>query len=627
MTQLKENIDRLFTFNYLLMIVNLLGFVFMVHFNDLIEIVFILAVLLCYAFIYIVPAGLLINLSQWLCRILGQSHRRFAKGLVYTIAVLSLSVTHLFIFTDQFIYRMYSFHINGFVWNLILTKGGIESLAADNSTIVVYFLIIGFILLLEICTLYAIMRFDIRFFSKKPIWRKLALAFLVLCFLLQGIGYSICSFNGYTHVLVSAEVFPAYIPITFQGYFKKAGFEPKRKNELTLKYQDSLGLNYPLNEIVQEQSHPQYNIVWMVAESLAAPMLTEEIMPATWTFSQKSNHYMNHYSGGNGTRMAVFTMFYGLYGNYWFPFMNEQRPPVLIKLLMDNHYQIELFTSAAFTYPEFDKTVFARVSKEHLHEGASGLDGWENDRINVSSIIDFLEKRDHSKPFMTFMFFESPHAPYNFPPESVIRPDYLKDFNYATTNIKKNIMQIKNRYINSCRHLDTQIERVLKSLDENSLLDSTIVIITGDHGQEFMEHGKWGHNSAFTEEQIRVPLILRVPGQNPQHITRMTSHLDLPATVLNQLGVTNPPNDYSLGYDLLGSQQRSFNVVADWGSLCYMDADCKVTLPLKSLSFSSNKITTLKDEPVDDPEDTLSQKNSNLMQVMKDSSVFISKGK
>lgn len=545
-------------------------------------------------------------------------------ALIYAVTILSLSLTHLFIFTDQFVYRMYSFHINGFVWNIFLTKGGIESMAAGASTVVVYFLIIVAILLLEIAALFVFLRFELRFFPQKPILKKLRVIIILLCFALQAIGYGVSSFNGYAPVLVSARAFPAYLPVTFREQLEKAGFEPKRKTELTLKSQDSLGIHYPLNKIVQKENSTQYNIVWMVAESLAAPMLTEEIMPATWDFSKKTNHFLNHYSGGNGTRMAMFTMFYGLYGNYWFPCLNEQRSPILMDILQENDYQIELFTSALFSYPEFDKTVFARIPKEHMHHRESPI-GWECDRTNTSLILDFLEKRDRSKPFMTFMLFESPHAPYNFPPETIIRQDYLKDFNYATTNIQKNIVQIKNRYINSCRHLDTQIERILKYLEENSLLDSTIVIITGDHGQEFMEHGKWGHNSAFTEEQIRVPLVIHVPGQKPQQITRMTSHLDLPATVLTKLGVTNPPSDYSLGYDLFGTQHRSFTVIADWSSLCYLDADCKVTLPLKSLSFSSNKITTLKDEPVDDTDRIFSEKKNNLMQVMKDSSVFTSK--
>ena len=78
MTKPKEILDRLFTVNFFLMIVNLLGFVFTIQLNHLPEGFFTLAVLICYAFIYLIPAGLLITLSRWSCQILGQGQRPFA---------------------------------------------------------------------------------------------------------------------------------------------------------------------------------------------------------------------------------------------------------------------------------------------------------------------------------------------------------------------------------------------------------------------------------------------------------------------------------------------------------------------------------------------------------------------
>lgn len=75
--------------------------------------------------------------------------------------------------------------------------------------------------------------------------------------------------------------------------------------------------------------------------------------------------------------------------------------------------------------------------------------------------------------------------------------------NYARMDLENDITLIKNRYINSCHHLDSQLGRIIHYLESNQLLEKTIVIITGDHGEEFMEKGHWGHNSAYTEEQIR----------------------------------------------------------------------------------------------------------------------------
>ena len=83
-----------------------------------------------------------------------------------------------------------------------------------------------------------------------------------------------------------------------------------------------------------------------------------------------------------------------------------------------------------------------------------------------------------------------------------------------------------------------------------------------------MEKGYWGHNSSYVEEQIRSPLVVWVPGQPREKLRAMTSHLDLPATVMTLLGVTNPPQDYSLGFDLLGAQTRRIYHCQRLGFVC-----------------------------------------------------------
>jgi hypothetical protein len=360
-----------------------------------------------------------------------------------------------------------------------------------------------------------------------------------------------------------------------------------------------------------------------MAESLRADMLNPKVMPQSWAFSQKAIRFDHHYSGGNGTRMALFAAFYGLYGNYWFDFLEERKGPVLIDLLIENNYQMNMFSSAKFSYPEFDKTIFAKLSQNQLHDSSElegGLMGWKLDRLNVDKMIDFIDNRDKSRPFMTFMFFESPHALYYFPPENEICTSYLEEFNYATVDLKKDIQLIKNRYINSCNHLDSQYGRILKYLEENSLLDSTIVILTGDHGEEFMEKGRWGHNSTFSEEQTRTPMVLWVPGQKPRYIDSITSHLDIPATLLNQLGVTNPPQDYSQGIDLLGDKERMFAVISGWDTIAYVDNEDKAVFSTNV--FNDQIVTTKADIEVVNEDFFYQTHQQYLIQIMKDMSRF-----
>jgi membrane-anchored protein YejM (alkaline phosphatase superfamily) len=320
--------------------------------------------------------------------------------------------------------------------------------------------------------------------------------------------------------------------------------------------------------------------------------------------------------------MGMFSMFYGLYGGYWFEFQELERGPLLVDTLVDDGYQMWLRTSAKFTYPEFDETIFARVPRDAMHEG-DGRPGWMNDRDHVGALLESIDQRDRARPFFAFMFFESPHARYDFPPESVIRTPYLERLNYATMDLHRDIGLIKNRYLNACHHLDSQLQRVYDHLEREGLLDSTLVVVTGDHGEEFMEKGHWGHASAFTEEQTRVPLVLWVPGVRPAEVTRMTSHLDLPATILGLLGVANPPSDYSLGNDLLHGPERTFTVVSGWDDLAWVDAQHKVRLPFGRFDLAQRRgVTTRDDAPLPEGETASAANHSLVIELLRELNRF-----
>jgi membrane-anchored protein YejM (alkaline phosphatase superfamily) len=336
--------------------------------------------------------------------------------------------------------------------------------------------------------------------------------------------------------------------------------------------------------------------VWLVSESLRADMLTPEFMPNTWEFAKHSQRFLNHYSGGNGTRMGMFSQFYGLYGGYWFDFLYAHRAPMLVDLIQKNNYSMMAYTSSRFSYPEFDKTIFASLEDQQLQSYTEG-DGWERDRKNVGDMLQFIDKTE--EPFFSFMFFESAHANYYFPDESIIREEYLDDFNYLTVDIEENIELIRNRYINATHHLDSQLGRVYDALEEQGLLDNTIVVVTGDHGEEFMEKGRWGHNSTFSQEQIRVPMLIHIPGREPGETSIMTSHLDMPATIMAALGVGIAPASHSYGNDLFSPQyRRDYTVVSDWHGNTLVTPEVKMVFSKKGAAYD-DVTTSLNDAPID----------------------------
>lgn len=512
---------------------------------------------------------------------------RILSWLVFFTSVLVI----LFLLANFKLREMYGFYVNYFVVNLLTTPGGIEAMGVSDSTnmsilAVAVLVTIGWFVVIKLLPLDRLLREKIHI-------GYLASGF-VLALLTQAGWYAWSEYSFNRVAMQVADRIVWYMPVTARNFFEDLGFTIERPEGSDINMTASGTIDYP--ETPQFEFDKPYNIVWLVSESLRADMLRPDYMPQTWEFAQKTQRFTQHYSGGNGTRMGMFSQFYGLYGNYWFDFLFDNRAPLMMDLIKNNDYDLMGYTSSRFSYPEFDKTIFARFDDEQLQSYTQG-EGWQRDQKNVTDMIGFLEEA--ASPFFGFMFFESAHANYYFPPESVIAPEYLDDFNYLTVDVKESIELIRARYINAVHHLDSQIGRVLTALEEQGRLEDTIVIVTGDHGEEFMENGRWGHNSTFSQEQIRVPMLVYAPGLGAGVRDDMTSHLDMPATVLAMLGYHADPATYSYGQDLFAEDfLRRYTVVSDWHGNALVTPDIKMVFSKKSAAYADT-MTDINDDPVE----------------------------
>ena len=589
---------------------------------------FSLAVYLSYAAIYLLPAYILTTLVHLLLvKFQASNLSRLQTFIVNSVAILLVVMTNILIYTDGMVFTIFGFHLNGFVWNLVTTPGGIESMGGGASSYYSVTLILTGILITQIVLMLVLLRFyriRVAHENNNPmkIYRYVLAVFLTLT-LSERAGYIMGDIYAYGPVYTTASAFPFYKQTKFRTLADWLEIDVKKRNEMKASL-ESGALKYPLNPLVIEAPAKKMNIVWLVAESLRRDMLDKSIMPATWSFSNKARRFTRHYSGGIGTRMGMFSMFYGLYGPYWNQFLAERRSPVLMDVLKKQDYQLEIFTSAKFAYPEFDKTIFSSIPKNNLHQDAQGEPS-ARDRINIDRMISFMENRDKTKPFMTFMFFESTHARYYYPENNKIRDVTLDEINYLNMSreaLAKDIDQIKNRYLNASHYVDSQIKRLLDYLENKKLMDSTIIIITGDHGEEFMEKGHWGHNSEFVEEQVHTPLVLWVPGKKPGVVKNVSSHLDIIPTILPLLGVKNASSDYSLGYNLLGGHKRSYVVVSDWNKVTYIDSDYKYSVAYKRGVLFNEKVKKHNDNKLVDDNKFFKEHQQDLLKIIANMKTF-----
>ena len=330
---------------------NVIGYLKDVRFAGWMTTAFVAVTYLFYSAIYVLPVVILLwvldRLLRWnrLNRLL-QRVRLSPTAALCIFAVVTTTLLQVLLFADRFIFHLYGFHINGFVWNLVFTKGGIESLGGDTATAVSFGLIIAGLLAIQIGLLMLVLFVKrIPRLFKAAMSRRTAIVAVIVTFTLGafsqisfGMSVAVC----YTPILAASNAFPLYVPLTFTKLVTKMGIEPKRTPSVAVEM-GPMQLAYPAKPIQCEPPAKPYNIIFLIAESLRWDMLDPTIMPATWALAQKSLWCRDHYSGANLTRMAMFSMFYGLYGSYWFQFVNERRSPLLMDVLIDQNYQMEMY--------------------------------------------------------------------------------------------------------------------------------------------------------------------------------------------------------------------------------------------------------------------------------------------
>lgn len=162
-----------------------------------------------------------------------------------------------------------------------------------------------------------------------------------------------------------------------------------------------------------------------------------------------------------------------------------------------------------------------------------GRDG----RTLVSRLLEWHDEIRASQPFFLYVHFMDPHEPYRrhaewIPADAPPRPDRG--------------MEDRTAYDSEIGLVDQELARLFRELP----LDDALVIVTSDHGQEFDDHGGFGHGFQLYSELTRVPLLLRHPELGSGRVSRSVSNLDILPTLRALLGA--PASSQDRGVPLVG---------------------------------------------------------------------------
>jgi len=417
--------------------------------------------------------------------------------------------------------------------------------------------------------------------------RRHGLALGLICGLMIVVSQGIHAWadaSYYVPVTSLGQQLPVYKGVTAKSFMTKTGLvdvKKSRERALARRMSQSLDesadrlLNYPLNPLQCRQEEP-LNLLLIVADSMRGSVLTPELAPNISRFAR--NHAMdfrNHFSGGNSSRMGMFSLFYGLPPGYWSSFSSLQKPTVLVDELQARNYQLGLFSSATMYRPVvLDRTAFANVPNLRIVTEPASDPAWKRDRKLTGEWFDWLEQRDPQRPFFGFLFYDATMGK-SFPPDYPVRFDPRDDSNEARSF---------SDYQSSVHFADGLIGKVLEDLQSRGLLDHTVVVITADHGEEFGESDAKlnSHGSGYTRHQLVTPMVLYWPGREAGSVfEHRTSHYDIIPTLMQELfGCENPASDFSAGNNLFEMKAWDWLVAGSYYNYAVLEPDqITVTFP------------------------------------------------
>jgi len=178
-------------------------------------------------------------------------------------------------------------------------------------------------------------------------------------------------------------------------------------------------------------------------------------------------------------------------------------------------------------------------------------------------------KHDTSQPFFLFANYLEPHLKYN-PPKSYRYEHQPTDvstaemdsvnqepWEYICGNISMNdddFRTLEALYEGELTYLDYRLGKLFDWMDEEGILDNTLVIVAGDHGENIGDHGLMDHQYCLYDTLLRVPLILRYPDLVPKDATskELVELRDVYPTVLEACGLNIPDKETVSNYSLTG---------------------------------------------------------------------------
>jgi len=288
------------------------------------------------------------------------------------------------------------------------------------------------------------------------------------------------------------------------------------------------------------------DIFIVVIESLRKDAVTPETMPRLSAFAQRSWTFEHAMTTGNVTHYSWYGLFCGQFPLFFdiIKPRTEEHGSIPLAALRKLGYRIQLYATPDTEYQNLESVVFGAGGalldeKHHPAEKAAA----DRDRVVISQLGARLAVTPPGGN-VYLVALDSSHYDYQWgaafqPPFTPFAKDASIAKSYRVGSVAHG--ELVNRYEDAVAWVDSLLGHLFDSLEATGRSGRSIVVVTGDHGEAFWEHGTGTHGSDLSKEQLEVGFVLRLPGQAPRHFDSVVSLMDVTPTILAHLGVDPSP--------------------------------------------------------------------------------------
>lgn len=322
-----------------------------------------------------------------------------------------------------------------------------------------------------------------------------------------------------------------------------SGNSPAKKSEFNIKNNDTAATKYATLFHRQQIK----NAIVVVLESTPAEYIsaynsTINATPFLDSIKSQAVKFNTIYAHVPATNKSMVSFLCGSYPHLSYRSITKEYPaidlPSLSSVLKQAGYRTAFFNAGDNQYQNaagflqhrsFDvirdyreNNCATTVFSDKRYKG-EGLDGVKDSCLSVNFFNWF--KEDTSKPFFTMMWTFQTHYPY-FPSGNRV--------NYGTGNYSL------EKYLNSLRQADETIRQITETLKRKNLLESTLIVVMGDHGEAFGRHGQTTHAAGIFEENLHIPLLFINPLFSGEQISVPGGISDIAPSILSVLNRKAP---------------------------------------------------------------------------------------